>query len=84
MSFSVYYLADKPEYKDACAAWGYGRWGVQKKESSLQKAQQKMEQGAQKDSLPLTIVAVDTETNTSWYGGCGLKMVSSGPNIRLG
>ncbi|MDP2699305.1 GNAT family N-acetyltransferase [Thalassospira sp.] len=62
MSFDIVYLADRPDCVDACAAWAYGRWGVQKPDSSLAKVQEYFATCAQKDALPLTFLAINRET----------------------
>jgi hypothetical protein len=36
--FKIEYLADRSDCLQACAAWAYGRWGVQKKDGSLERA----------------------------------------------
>ncbi|MBC04833.1 GNAT family N-acetyltransferase [Thalassospira sp.] len=62
MSYDVVYLADRPDCVDACAAWAYGRWGVQKPNSSLENARAYFAQCRQKDALPLTLLAINRET----------------------
>ena len=61
--FEIKYLADHPEHIQACAAWAYGRWGVQNTESSLQRALNKFQAGAQTEALPLTVLAVKSSNN---------------------
>lgn len=61
--FEIDYLANKKEHIKACAAWAYGRWGVQKKEGSLDRALNVFSLGAQIDELPLTLVAYTKESN---------------------
>jgi len=63
MPYDVVYLADRPDCVDACAAWAYGRWGVQKPDSSLEKARAYFAQCCQKDDLPLTLLAINQDTN---------------------
>lgn len=63
-SFDIFYLAEKPECISACAAWAYGRWGVQRQNSSLDRALQKFSDGAQKEALPLTIISIDKKLGT--------------------
>lgn len=61
MSFDIVYLADRPDCIDACAAWAYGRWGVQKADSSLAKVQEYFAICAQKEALPLTLLAINRD-----------------------
>ena len=56
------YLADYPEFVEACAAWSYGRWGVQNKDASLDLSLERFGQGAQKEGIPLTILAINEDT----------------------
>ena len=60
--FTIEYAADYPKTVAACAAWAYGRWGVQKETASLDNALKIFRQGAQKDAIPLTIVAINKNT----------------------
>ncbi len=57
--FTIHYLADKPHFIEACAAWDYGRWEVQKPHHSFSKTHQQFKDGAQKDALPLTLVVLN-------------------------
>jgi len=61
--FEIKYLADCPQHFKACAAWLYGRWGVQAGSGSLERAFEIFQNGSQKDNLPLTLVVINTETN---------------------
>jgi len=63
MSFDIVYLADRPDCVDACAAWSYGRWGVQKPDSSFERVRDYFAQCCQKDDLPLTLLAINRDTN---------------------
>ena len=51
-NFTIDYLANRPDCLHACAAWAYGRWGVQKKDGSLDRAISMFKKGMQKDKLP--------------------------------
>jgi ribosomal protein S18 acetylase RimI-like enzyme len=62
-NIQIHYLADKKEHINACSAWAYGRWGVQKENSSLEQTIKKFTEGAQKDALPLTLIATTSDTN---------------------
>ena len=62
-NFKIEYLADRPDCLQACAAWAYGRWGVQKKDRSLERAISIFEEGMQKDTIPLTLVAINLATD---------------------
>ncbi|NCC03400.1 MAG: GNAT family N-acetyltransferase [Proteobacteria bacterium] len=59
--FELHYLADKPEWIEACAAWSFGRWGVQRENGSWARSLARFQEAAQKDALPLTIIALNTE-----------------------
>jgi GNAT superfamily N-acetyltransferase len=61
--FRIEYLADYPEHADACAAWTYGRWSVQKKGRTLEYVLGLFKAGAQKDKLPLTLVVLNDEND---------------------
>ena len=61
--YDIVYLADRPDCVDACAAWAYGRWGVQMPDSSLERTQDYFAQCCQKDDLPLTLLAINRDTN---------------------
>ena len=61
--FEIKYLAEKPECIQACAAWAYGRWGVQKKNGSLERALNIFKTGAQTDQIPLTLITINLETD---------------------
>lgn len=61
--FKIDYLANRPDCLHACAAWAYGRWGVQKKDGSLDQAISVFKQGMQKDRLPFTLIVINLETN---------------------
>ena len=62
-NFKIDYLAHRPECVHACAAWAYGRWGVQKKDGSLDKALRIFKQSMHQDNLPLTLVMINQETH---------------------
>lgn len=62
-NFNLQYLADRPECIQACAAWAFGRWGVQQQKGSLEFALQIFEQGAQKGRIPLTVVMINQATD---------------------
>lgn len=61
--FKVEYLADRPDCIQACAAWAYGRWGVQQNAASLDRALEVFSQGAQKNAIPLTLVTINLESD---------------------
>ena len=63
MSYTIDYLANYPEHLGACAAWGYGRWGVQKPHGSLERAIKHYKNALNTDKIPMTLVAIDTQTN---------------------
>jgi len=60
--FKIDYLANRPDCLHACAAWAYGRWGVQKTDGSLEQAISVFKKGMQKDKLPLTLIVINLET----------------------
>ena len=57
--FLIEYLADYPKAIGACASWDFGRWDVRKKGATLEASFKLFAQAAQKDRLPLTVVAID-------------------------
>ncbi|MGD9639459.1 MAG: GNAT family N-acetyltransferase [Alphaproteobacteria bacterium] len=57
--FEICYLADKKEFVEACAAWAYGRWGVQVSDGSFERAFKRFSECAQKNKLPFTLIALD-------------------------
>lgn len=57
--FRIEYLEDYPEYVEACAAWAYGRWGVQNKNGSLERSLGLFNDGAQKNAIPMTVIVVN-------------------------
>ena len=63
IDFKIDYLSNRPDCLHACAAWAYGRWGVQKKDGSLERAISIFKKGMQKDELPLTLIAINLETD---------------------
>lgn len=58
---TVEYLADYPEYIEACVAWDYGYWGIQETSKPLCLADLVVayRNGAQKSSMPLTLIAIE-------------------------
>lgn len=63
LKFGIHYLADKPQYIQTCAAWSYGRWGVQNPNSSLEKAISGFTDCAQKNNVPFTLIATRTDND---------------------
>lgn len=61
VDYDIYYLADKKEYINACAAWAYGRWGVQNPKGSLERAINIFTKGAEKTTIPLTLIALNKQ-----------------------
>ncbi len=61
--YEIKYLADAPEHIQACAAWAYGRWGVQKKDSNLEHALSFFQKCAQTNQVPLTLIIINKENN---------------------
>lgn len=57
MSAGIAYLADHPGLIEACAAWAYGEWGSQH-DGRLERALKRFRDGARRDAIPLTFVAV--------------------------
>lgn len=62
-SFRIENLAHRPDCIQACAAWAYGRWGVQRAHSSLEQSIAEFTKSAQEGQLPLTMIAVNTATD---------------------
>lgn len=61
--FSIHYLADKPDFIPACAAWEHGRWGVQKPDYALDHALETFGNSAQRGQIPLTLIALDPKND---------------------
>lgn len=55
-SFEIGYLADHPEMISVCASWAYSQWGCQSG-GSLEHSVIRFQTGAEKDKLPLTLIA---------------------------
>ncbi len=60
--FEIKYLADIPQHIQACAAWSFGRWGVQRKGANLENNLRIFKSSAQKNQIPLTLVAINKKT----------------------
>jgi GNAT superfamily N-acetyltransferase len=60
--FTIEYLADHPEHTETCAAWDFGRWGSQNPLRTFNYVAGFYASSAQKDQLPLTIIAINKET----------------------
>ena len=54
---AIAYLADYPDLIPVCAAWAFGEWGCQTG-GSLERATARFTQGANKNKIPLTLVAL--------------------------
>jgi predicted N-acetyltransferase YhbS len=60
MAYTLHALSGRPQHVEACAAWAYGRWGVQRPEGSLARALALFRAAAEGGgALPLTWVAED-------------------------
>ena len=57
-TINVGYLADYPDMILTCASWAYGQWGCQSG-GSLKHAVARFTEGANKERIPLTLVALD-------------------------
>ncbi|MVB12748.1 Acetyltransferase (GNAT) family protein [Caprobacter fermentans] len=53
----IIYLADNKEFIQTCASWAYGQWGCQSG-GTLDRAIEKFTKGANKVSLPITLLAL--------------------------
>ncbi len=62
-SFKIEYLANRPDCVSACAAWDYGRWGVQKSNTSLENTIDRFTKSTNTGQIPLTLVMINTETD---------------------
>lgn len=62
--YTIEYLADYPEYIEACAAWDYGYWEIQENGRSLEEMIEVYKEGAQKNALPLTLIAIQKKDVT--------------------
>ncbi len=56
-ALTLSYLADRPHFVPACAAWLYGLWGCQMADESYEKTLDLCQTGAQTTALPLIVVA---------------------------
>jgi GNAT superfamily N-acetyltransferase len=61
--FDLVYLAERRDAIDACAAWGYGQWGVQNPDRTLLWAQTRFTECVRTDGLPLSLVAINRATD---------------------
>jgi N-acetylglutamate synthase and related acetyltransferases len=57
-SMEITYLADRPEMISTCASWAYSQWGCQS-DGSLERSVARFTAGANRDKLPVTVVAID-------------------------
>jgi GNAT superfamily N-acetyltransferase len=61
--YRIAYLADYPQYVEACAAWNFGRWGVGSPNSSLAETLRVFEKSTHKEALPLTFIAINNDND---------------------
>lgn len=59
--FELCSLADRPEFLNACAAWAYGRWGVQKPDGSLERSLKYFGNTLNPEVMSITIVAINKQ-----------------------
>jgi GNAT superfamily N-acetyltransferase len=58
--YTIHPLSARPQHVEACAAWAYGRWGVQRAEGSFGRALALFRAAAEGPGpLPLTLIAED-------------------------
>lgn len=64
-NFDVVYLADYPEYTEVCAAWDIGFWAVHNlhRAPTFKRCFKAFEEGQKKDSMPITLLVMERETN---------------------
>ncbi|MCK5374846.1 MAG: GNAT family N-acetyltransferase [Alphaproteobacteria bacterium] len=75
-NISFEYLADCPEYAQACAAWIYGRWSLQMEGVTLDSVLVNFDKASQKEGIPLAVVAVDNERKVPV--ACGVLTMQDG------
>ena len=70
MNFVITYLKEHPEHVSLLASWMFNTWGHYNSQSSLEKAQNKLNEHLNEDWLPLTMVALE---NNHPVGMCSLR-----------
>ena len=90
-------LAEFPEVISVCAQWSFDAWGKYTPGSTVQKSREKFREHCNKDSLPITILAMLgekvsgmaslrtsdglKEALTPWLGGLYVEKKMRGPGI---
>ncbi|MBS0286697.1 MAG: GNAT family N-acetyltransferase [Proteobacteria bacterium] len=79
MKIDIAYLKDCPQHLPLIAQWIFNEWGHYNPVSSLDRAKSKLNEHLNKDSLPITFVALE---NNQPVGTCSLR-INDGirPNI---
>lgn len=54
---TIDYLENHPDFIPVCASWAFGQWGCQSG-GSFERAKKRFTEGANKTSIPLTLVAI--------------------------
>lgn len=54
---TIDYLENHPDFIPVCASWAFGQWGCQSG-GSFERANKRFTEGANKTSIPLTLVAI--------------------------
>lgn len=71
MNIDIAYLKDHPQYLPLVAEWVFNEWGHYNPGSTLDRAKSKLSEHLNKDSLPITFVALE---NNQPVGTCSLRV----------
>jgi len=71
MKIDIAYLKDYPQHLSLIAQWIFNEWGHYNPGSSLDRAKSKLNEHLNKDSLPITFVALE---NNQPVGTCSLRI----------
>ncbi|MGD9592829.1 MAG: GNAT family N-acetyltransferase [Candidatus Berkiella sp.] len=71
MNVDIAYLKDHPQYLPLVAEWMFNEWGHFNPGSTLERAKLKLGEHLNKDSLPITFIALD---NNLPVGTCSLRI----------
>ncbi|MGE3318580.1 MAG: GNAT family N-acetyltransferase [Candidatus Berkiella sp.] len=71
MNLNIAYLADYPAHLTLLAEWMFTTWGHYNPGSSIERIQSKLADHLKRDSLPITLIALD---NNRPVGTCSLRI----------
>ncbi|MBN9289040.1 MAG: hypothetical protein BGO43_01695 [Gammaproteobacteria bacterium 39-13] len=71
MKIDIAYLKDYPQHLSLIAQWIFNEWGHYNPGSSLDRAKSKLSEHLNKDSLPITFIALE---NNQPVGTCSLRI----------